>query len=66
VNCLRTSQIFAKRNTSTTPCGGKFVGSELVRDGLWDVKFGPIKLGRVDERRLKIEDHNGRWVRKDV
>jgi len=24
------------------------------------------KLGRMDERRLKIEDHEGRWVRKKV
>jgi len=37
-----------------------------VGDGLWDVYFGPCKLGRMDERRLKIEDHKGRWVRKKV
>ena len=28
--------------------------------------FGPIQLGKMDKRRLSIEDHKGRWVRKQV
>jgi hypothetical protein len=43
---------------------GEYVGLEEVDDGLWDVYFGPVKLGRMDERRLQIEDHKGRWARK--
>lgn len=50
----------------TQTLGGEYVGLEEVDDGLWDVYFGPIKLGRMDERRLRIEDHKGRWVRKTV
>ena len=50
----------------TQTLGGEYVGLEEVDDGLWDVYFGPIKLGRMDERKLRIEDHKGRWVRKQV
>jgi hypothetical protein len=37
-----------------------------VGDGLWDVYFGPVLLGRMDERKLRIEDHRGRWIRRKV
>jgi len=50
----------------THTLAGEYVGLEEVDDGLWDVYFGPIKLGRMDERKLRIEDHKGRWVRKTV
>ena len=50
----------------THTLGGEYVGLEEVDDGLWDVYFGPVKLGRMDERKLRIEDHKGRWVRKKV
>jgi transposase InsO family protein len=45
---------------------GQHVGLEEVGDGLWDVYFGPVKLGRLDERKLRIEDHKGRWIRRTV
>jgi putative transposase len=48
----------------THTLAGEYVGLEEVGDGLWDVYFGPIKLGRMDERRHQIEDHAGRFVRK--
>ena len=50
----------------THTLAGQYVGLEEVDDGLWDVYFGPVKLGRMDERKLRIEDHKGRWVRKKV
>ena len=50
----------------THTLAGEYVGLEEVDDGLWDEYFGPIKLGRMDERKLRIEDHKGRWVRKTV
>ena len=37
-----------------------------VGDGLWDIYFGPLKLGRMDERRRQIEDHKGRFARKTL
>jgi len=43
---------------------GEYVGLEEVDDGLWDVYFGLLTLGRMDERILRIEDHKGRTVRK--
>jgi hypothetical protein len=48
----------------THTLAGEHVGLEEVDDGLWDVYFGPVKLGRMDERRLRIEDHKGRYIRK--
>ena len=45
---------------------GEYVGLEEVDDGLWDVYFGPLKLGRMIERILRIEDDKGRTVRKTV
>ncbi len=48
------------------PHAGESVGLEEVGDGLWDVCFGPLKLGRLDERRRQIEDHKGRFSRKTM
>jgi len=39
---------------------------EKVGDGLWDVYFGPVLLGRMDERKLRVEDDRDRWIRKKV
>jgi hypothetical protein len=50
----------------THTLAGEFVGLEEVGDGLWDVYFGPVLLGRMDERMLRIEDHRGRWIRRNV
>jgi putative transposase len=50
----------------THTLAGEYVGLEEVGDGLWDVYFGPLKLGRMDERRQQIEDHKGRFVRKTL
>ena len=50
----------------THTLAGEYVGLEEVGDGLWDVYFGPLKLGRLDERRQQIEDHQGRFIRKAV
>ena len=50
----------------THTLAGEYVGLEEVGDGLWDAYFGPIRLGRMDERRLRIEDQVGRWIRRKV
>lgn len=50
----------------THTLGGHSVGLEEVGDGLWDVYFGPIKLGRMSERTFRIEDHKGRSIRRKV
>lgn len=36
---------------------GEHVGLEEIDDGQWDVYFGPLKLGRLHERLMQIEDH---------
>src|SRR5262245_1924896 len=48
----------------THTLAGQYVGLNEIGDGLWDVYFGPVLLGRMDERKLRIEDHRGRWIRR--
>ena len=51
-------------NVSMT-CAGEYVGLEEIDDGVWNVYFGPLKLGRLHERHMRIEDEYGRLKRKD-
>ena len=51
-------------NVSIT-CVGEYVGLEEIDDGVWNVYFGPLKLGRLLERHMKIEDALGRLNRKN-
>jgi putative transposase len=43
---------------------GEYVGLEEIDDGQWDVYFGPLKLGRLHERLMRIEDHLGHIRRR--
>lgn len=47
-------------------CVGEYVGFEEIDDGIWNVYFGPLKLGRFNERHMKIEDEFGRLRRHNV
>ena len=49
-------------NVSIT-CAGEYVGLEEIDDGVWNVYFGPLKLGRLLERYMRIEDEYGRLKR---
>jgi Integrase core domain len=49
-------------NVSTT-CIGEYVGLEEIDDGIWNVYFGALRLGRLLERKMKIEDAYGRLYR---
>jgi putative transposase len=49
-------------NVSTT-CAGEYVGLEEIDEGVWNVYFGPLKLGRLLERHMRIEDAYGRLTR---
>ncbi len=42
----------------------EYIGLEEIDNGVWEVYFGPIWLGRLDERIMKIEDKYGRFERK--
>ena len=50
----------------STVCAGEYVGLEEIDDGVWDVYFGPLKLGRFIERQMRIEDALGRLKRVNV
>ena len=39
---------------------GEDVGLEPIDDGIWDMHFGPVRLGRFDERRHRIQPA-GQW-----
>jgi transposase InsO family protein len=45
---------------------GEIIGLEPIDDGLWDVYFGPVNLGRLDERTMRILDRLGRNRRRKV
>jgi transposase InsO family protein len=49
-------------NVSST-CIGEHVGLEEIDDGIWNVYFGALRLGRLDERTMRIEDAYGRLFR---
>ena len=49
-------------NISTT-CIGEYVGLEEIDDGVWNVYFGALRLGRFLERKMKVEDAYGRLHR---
>jgi putative transposase len=42
---------------------GEYVGREEIDDGIWNVYFGPLKLGRLLEKHMRIEDAFGRLTR---
>ena len=43
---------------------GEYVGLEEVDDGVWDVYFGSVRLGQMDERTFTIQDALGNRMRK--
>ena len=49
-------------NVSIT-CAGEYVGLAEIDDGRWDVYFGPLRLGRLLEREMRIEDCHGKLWR---
>ena len=49
-------------NVSIT-CSGEYVGLEEVDDGIRKVYFGPLLLGRLHERLMRIEEAFGRITR---
>ena len=44
--------------------GGEYVGLEEVDNGIWNVYFGPVWLGRLHEKFMKIMDDKGYFYRK--
>lgn len=50
----------------STVCVGEYVGLEEIDDGIWNVYFGPLRLGRLLERHMRIEDAYGRLKRRYV
>ena len=50
----------------STVCVGEYVGLEEIDNGIWTVYFGPLKLGRLIERPMRIEDEDGRLNRKTM
>jgi putative transposase len=43
---------------------GEYASLEEIDDGIWDVYFGSLKLGRLHQRHTKIEDAHGRLLRQ--
>jgi putative transposase len=47
-------------------CAGEYVGLEEIDDGIWNVYFESLKLGRFIEKQIRIEDALGRLKRVNV
>jgi putative transposase len=47
-------------------CVGEYVGLEEIDNGIWNVYFGVLKIGRLLERHMRIEDAYGRLTRHNV
>jgi hypothetical protein len=45
-------------------CVGAYVGLEDIDEGVWNVDFGPLTLGRLLERHRRIADTYGRRQRR--
>lgn len=45
-------------------CAGEYVGLEEIDDGVWNVYFGTLRLGRLHERHMRIEDAYGKLRRR--
>jgi hypothetical protein len=45
----------SKPTVVSTVLIGETIGLEPIDDGEWDLHFGPIRLGRFDERTRRIE-----------
>lgn len=50
-------------NVSQT-LGEEVVGLTEIEDGEWDLYFGPLRLGRLHERTMQVEDGLGRTHRR--
>lgn len=40
-------------------CAGQYLGLEAVDNQIWNVYFGPLRLGRLSEQHMRIEDEHG-------
>lgn len=50
----------------TTVCTQQYVGLEEIDNGIWNVYYGSVKLGRLIEEKLRIEDAFGLWRRPRI
>lgn len=41
----------------------EYAGLEKIDGGIWNGYFGSLKLGRLHERHMRIEDANGSLIR---
>jgi putative transposase len=46
-------------------CAGEYVGLVVDDNGIWNVYFGLLKIGRLLEEHMRIEDANGKLKRRN-
>lgn len=47
-------------------CVGEYIGLEEIDNGVWNVYFSSLKIGRFHEKYMRIEDELGRLKRQKV
>lgn len=45
-------------------CAGQYIGFEQIDFRLWEVFYGPVKIGRFHEDKMRLEDAYGRLKRR--
>jgi transposase InsO family protein len=63
VSAAGTISWHSRELTVSTVLIGEPVGLEPIDDGVWDLHFGPVRLGRFDERRHRVQPA-GVWRRR--
>lgn len=59
--CIRWNSAWVRVSSALKD---QYIGLESVDDGIWNVYFSNLRLGFFHERRLRIEDSQGRFKRK--
>ena len=54
-----------KRISVSHVLAGEYIGLEEIDNGIWDVYYGPLWLGRFIEKLMRIEDKNGKLQRQN-
>jgi putative transposase len=63
VSAAGTISWHSRELTVSTVLIGEAIGLEPIDDGLWDLHFGPVRLGRFDERQHRVQPA-GVWRRR--
>ena len=60
VRAYQPHRLAGPTTTTSASCAPESMGAGDIDNGIWNVYFGPLKLGRLLEEHMRIEDANGK------